>query len=125
VLGGTGNALAALGLTAGTTARNGGIAGNGVVIANDVTTFTNESISGGAVTAYNAAGTPVNLQLRWAKVDSATLGSTHQDTWELFYQTSTSRPAMRRRGRMRARCSPSAPTVHWRLPAARPSTFPM
>jgi flagellar hook protein FlgE len=89
VLGGTGNALAALGLTAGTTARNGGIAGNGVVIANDVTTFTNESISGGAVTAYNAAGTPVNLQLRWAKVDSASLGTGHSDSWELFYQTST------------------------------------
>jgi flagellar hook protein FlgE len=89
VLGGAGNALAALGLTAGTTTRNGGIAGNGVVIANDLTTFTNESISGGAVTAYNAAGTPVNLQLRWAKVDSATLGTGHSDSWELFYQTST------------------------------------
>ena len=33
------------------------------------------SISGGAVTAYNAAGTPVNLQLRWAKTDSASLRS--------------------------------------------------
>jgi flagellar hook protein FlgE len=55
-----------------------------------VTTFTNESISGGAVTAYNAAGTPVNLQLRWAKTDSASLGSGHQDSWQLFYQTSTS-----------------------------------
>jgi flagellar hook protein FlgE len=86
----SGTALAKLGLVAGTTPLGGGIAGNGVVTANDLTTFTNESISGGAVTAYNAAGTPVNLQLRWAKVDSATLGSTHQDTWELFYQTSTS-----------------------------------
>jgi flagellar hook protein FlgE len=85
----SGTALAKLGLTAGTTPRGGGIAGNGVVIANDLTTFTNESISGGAVTAYNAAGTPVNLQLRWAKVDSASLGTGHQDSWELFYQTST------------------------------------
>ena len=90
VISGTGNALAALGLTAGTTPRGGGIAGNGVVIANDLQTFTNESISGGAVTAYNAAGTPVNLQLRWAKVDSASLGNGHQDSWELFYQNSTS-----------------------------------
>jgi flagellar hook protein FlgE len=64
--------------------------GTGIVAANDVQTFTNESISGGAVTAYNAAGTPVNLQLRWAKTDSASLGSGHQDTWNLFYQTSTS-----------------------------------
>ena len=66
-----------------------GDVGKGVVIANDVSTFTNESISGGAVTAFNSAGTPVNLQLRWAKVDSASLGAGHQDTWNLFYQTST------------------------------------
>jgi flagellar hook protein FlgE len=71
-------------------ARNGGgTAGTGVVIANDLTSFTNESISGGAVTAFNGAGTPVNLELRWAKVDSAALGSGHQDVWNLFYQTST------------------------------------
>src|SRR5450755_373565 len=63
--------------------------GTGIVTANDLQTFTNESISGGAVTAYNAAGTPVNLQLRWAKTDSASLGSGHQDSWNLFYQTST------------------------------------
>ena len=63
--------------------------GTGVVQANDTTAFTNESISGGAVTAYNAAGTPVNLQLRWAKIDSASLGAGHQDTWNLFYQTDT------------------------------------
>jgi flagellar hook protein FlgE len=63
--------------------------GTGVVLGNDLQTFTNESISGGAVTAYNAAGTPVNLQLRWAKTDSASLGAGHQDTWNLFYQTST------------------------------------
>jgi len=57
------------------------------VIGNDVTTFDNESISGGAVTTYNSAGTPINVQLRWAKTDSASLGSPHQDTWNLFYQT--------------------------------------
>ena len=90
----TGSPLNALGLnitTSPTTvARGGGITGTGEVIANDVTTFTNESISGGAVTAYNSSGTPVNLQLRWAKVDSASLGSGHSDSWQLFYQTSTS-----------------------------------
>jgi flagellar hook protein FlgE len=53
----------------------------------DIATFTKESISGGAVTAYNAAGTPVNLQLRWAKTDSASLGNGHTDSWNLFYQT--------------------------------------
>lgn len=65
----------------------GGTAGTGTVIGNDITTFTKESISGGAVTAYNAAGTPVNLQLRWAKTDSAALGTGHTDSWNLFYQT--------------------------------------
>jgi flagellar hook protein FlgE len=63
--------------------------GTGGVTFPDLTTFTNESISGGAVTAYNTAGTPVNLQLRWAKTDSAALGSGHQDTWNLFYQANT------------------------------------
>jgi len=32
----------------------------------------------------------VNLQLRWAKTDSAALGPGHQDSWNLFYQASTS-----------------------------------
>jgi flagellar hook protein FlgE len=85
-------AFAALGFaTTMTAARTGGgSGGTGFVIANDLTAFTNETISGGAVTAFNAAGTPVNLQLRWAKTDSATLGSPHQDTWNLFYQTNPS-----------------------------------
>jgi flagellar hook protein FlgE len=86
-----GNALASLGLTAPiNVARNSTtVTGTGNVSANDLTAFTNESISGGAVTTYNAAGTPVNLQLRWAKIDSASLGAGHQDTWNLFYQTDT------------------------------------
>ncbi|GAB1716693.1 MAG: flagellar basal body FlaE [Nitrobacter sp.] len=64
----------------------GGTPGAGVVIANDQTMFQQESISGGAVTAYDATGTSVNLQLRWAKTDSASLGAGHSDTWNLFYQ---------------------------------------
>jgi flagellar hook protein FlgE len=64
--------------------------GQGVVTANDLTTFTSESISGGAVTAFNSAGTPINLQLRWAKTDSASLGAGHQETWNLFYQSDSS-----------------------------------
>jgi flagellar hook protein FlgE len=61
--------------------------GAGVVVGNDVATFNNETISGGAVTAFNSAGTPINVQLRWAKIDSSSLGGPHQDTWNLFYQT--------------------------------------
>ncbi|HLL28364.1 MAG TPA: flagellar hook protein FlgE [Xanthobacteraceae bacterium] len=58
--------------------------GGGVVQGNDVSTFLNESISGGAVTVYDPQGNPVNVQLRWAKTDSAQSGGT--DTWNLFYQ---------------------------------------
>lgn len=61
---------------------------NGTVVANDVSTFVNETISGGAITAYDVSGAAVNIQLRWGKVDSATLGSGHTDRWNLFYQTS-------------------------------------
>jgi flagellar hook protein FlgE len=83
------SAFGALGFpTTMTAARTGGGGiGTGFVVGNDLTAFNNESISGGAVTGYNAAGTPVNVQLRWVKSDSAALGSPHQDTWNLFYQT--------------------------------------
>jgi flagellar hook protein FlgE len=59
----------------------------GKVTANDEQTFLNESVSGGAVTVYDSTGTAVNLQLRWAKTDSATLGGSHANTWNLFYQS--------------------------------------
>jgi flagellar hook protein FlgE len=83
-------ALSALGFGAApiTQARAAGTNfGTGVVVGDDIAVFQKESISGGAVTAFNAAGTPVNLQMRWAKTDAASLGSPHQDTWNLFYQT--------------------------------------
>src|SRR6266404_4722069 len=65
-----------------------GTSGNNIDISDSVGTLLSKigSVTGGAVTAFNAAGTPVNLQMRWAKVDSSTLGSGHQDTWNLFYQ---------------------------------------
>jgi flagellar hook protein FlgE len=55
------------------------------VVGSEVDLFLKESISGGAITCYDTSGAPVNLQLRWAKVDSVSTGGT--DTWELFYQT--------------------------------------
>jgi flagellar hook protein FlgE len=61
------------------------VAGTGIVVASDVSTFVNESIDGGSVTIYDPIGTPANLQLRWAKTDSVANGGA--DTWELFYQT--------------------------------------
>src|SRR6185312_1708833 len=63
------------------------VAGTGTVVANDNATFLKNSISGGAITAYDVSGAPVNVQLRWAKTQSSLYGGT--DTWELFYQSST------------------------------------
>ncbi len=63
------------------------VAGTGTVVGDDVSTFVNESVDGGAVTVYNSTGTPANLQLRWAKTDSIANGGT--DTWELFYQVNS------------------------------------
>ena len=63
------------------------VAGTGTVVANDLTTFINNTISGGAITTYDISGAPVNLQMRWAKIDSSLYGGTN--TWELFYQTNS------------------------------------
>jgi flagellar hook protein FlgE len=57
---------------------------DGTVHADDLTAFIDQSIGGGAVTAYDISGSPVNIQLRWAKVDALQYGGT--DTWNLFYQ---------------------------------------
>jgi flagellar hook protein FlgE len=60
---------------------------NGTVVGNDLDTFIKQSVSGGAVTAYDVAGSAVNIQLRWAKIDSALYSGT--DTWNLFYQVNS------------------------------------
>ncbi|WP_291848214.1 flagellar hook-basal body complex protein [Bradyrhizobium sp.] len=82
------SAFAALGFTGAVTATRGGggTVGTGQVIGNDITTFLEESLAGGAVTTYDVSGAPVNLQLRWAKTNSASLGPGNTDTWNLFYQ---------------------------------------
>lgn len=62
------------------------IPGNGVVIGSDVSTFTSQSIDGGSVTAYDADGNPLNVQVRWAQVANGD----GQSVWNLFYQTNSS-----------------------------------
>jgi flagellar hook protein FlgE len=52
---------------------------NGTVLANDAATFTNQSIDGGSITAYDSEGNPVNVQFRWAE--------TAAGAWQLFYQS--------------------------------------
>jgi flagellar hook protein FlgE len=66
-----------------------GIPAKGGVIGSDVTSFLAQSVGGGAVTVYDVSGAAVNVQFRWAKVDSASLGGTHTDTWNLFYQSNS------------------------------------
>jgi flagellar hook protein FlgE len=58
---------------------------NGTVIADDLNEFLDATVGGGAVTCYDNVGSPVNVQLRWAKIKGAAYGDT--DTWNLFYQT--------------------------------------
>jgi flagellar hook protein FlgE len=55
---------------------------NGTVIANDASTFTNQSTDGGSITAYDSDGNAVNVQFRWAETSSG--------SWQLFYQSNTS-----------------------------------
>src|SRR4051812_7954441 len=66
-----------------------GLSSNQQVLGMDATAFVNETIGGGAITAYDQSGSPVNMQMRWGKVDSAALGSSHTDTWNLFYQVNS------------------------------------
>jgi flagellar hook protein FlgE len=65
------------------------IPAKGGVIGSDATSFLAQSVGGGAVTVYDVSGAAVNVQFRWAKVDSASLGGTHTDTWNLFYQSNS------------------------------------
>ena len=58
-------------------------AGAGVVQAADNTLFLNETIAGGAITAHDALGASVDVQFRWAKIDS--VAASGSDTWNLFY----------------------------------------
>src|SRR5882724_6378499 len=56
---------------------------SGAVLGQDTDAFLNESLGGGAIPAFDISGSPVNIQLRWAKIDSSIYGGT--DTWNLFY----------------------------------------
>lgn len=47
----------------------------------DTSTFLSRTISGGSLTVYNEAGSPIDLQLRWAKIDNA------DNQWSLYYQS--------------------------------------
>ncbi|MHA1545616.1 MAG: flagellar hook protein FlgE [Alphaproteobacteria bacterium] len=58
------------------------VGGAETVVGSDIKVFIDRSIAGGAITAYDSAGGPVNVQLRWGKTTST--------TWNLFYQVDPS-----------------------------------
>lgn len=64
-------------------------AGANYVAASDQQRFINQSLSGGSITAYTASGSPMDVQLRWAKVQDGNAAAGTGDVWNLFYQTST------------------------------------
>ncbi|HEY4199841.1 MAG TPA: flagellar hook-basal body complex protein [Devosiaceae bacterium] len=55
------------------------------ITAADADEFQKESIAGGSITVYSKNGGPVNVEMRWAKVDSAETGG--KDTWNLYYMS--------------------------------------
>jgi len=74
-----------LGLTDGSYSYTDNSIGVGVptISGADADDFISQSVAGGAITVYASNGSPANVQLRWAKVDSAERGGT--DTWRLYY----------------------------------------
>lgn len=62
-------------------------AGNGFVRGDEAASFVSRSISGGAITTFDGSGQALNVQLRWAKVDSVAnnVNGSGTDIWNLFY----------------------------------------
>jgi flagellar hook protein FlgE len=50
----------------------------------DADNFLKQTISGGAITVYSENGAPVDVQMRWAKVQNADTGG---DVWRLYYMS--------------------------------------
>jgi flagellar hook protein FlgE len=85
VAGGTAAQLAALGLTTSSVAVAPTRPALTTIAAVDDTKFKANSVAGGAITVYAQNGAPANVQMRWAKIDSAASGG--KDTWNLFYMS--------------------------------------
>jgi flagellar hook protein FlgE len=83
---GSAGTMAALGMTAGASTAPTRPTVNTVPADLDAE-FKANSVAGGAITVYAENGAPANVQLRWAKVDSAAAGGT--DTWNLFYMSNS------------------------------------
>lgn len=80
---GTGGTAAALGLTYPVASSAPTRPALTTISADKADDFVANSVSGGAITVYASNGAPVNVQMRWAKIDSASAGGT--DKWNIFY----------------------------------------
>lgn len=63
--------------------------GDGVIQAQDETKFLDRSLAGGSITLYDDLGAPVQVQMRWAKIENAagSAGVGGGDTWQMFYKS--------------------------------------
>jgi flagellar hook protein FlgE len=68
-------------LPLGAFSNNPTVAGAGFVQAGDNDDLLQNSIEGGGLTLYDAAGAPVNVQFRWAKLTN----TSGNEQWNLFY----------------------------------------
>ncbi len=60
--------------------------GNDIVAA-DETAFLRSSLAGEAITIYDENGSPVNVQIRWAKSQNADASVPQDAQWEMYYLT--------------------------------------
>lgn len=59
----------------------------------DEATFLKQSISGGSITIYNENGTPLPVEVRWAKTANADAGPpVVEDTWSMFISSGGNTP---------------------------------
>ncbi|MBD8890431.1 flagellar hook protein FlgE [Roseibium litorale] len=67
--------------------------GAGDISAANEDTFIDQSISGGSITVYNSNGTPLAVEVRWAKTVNADASVPVDDTWSMFVSSGGLDPA--------------------------------
>jgi flagellar hook protein FlgE len=84
-----GTAYSGLGLAAGSYAPTdpGAALRVAEISAANSNAFIDQSVAGGAITVYASNGAPADVQMRWAKIDSAASGGT--DIWNLYYMSNS------------------------------------
>lgn len=63
--------------------------GDGVIQAAEESLFLDRSLAGGSITVYDSLGAPLQVQIRWAKIENAAgdAGIGGGDTWNAFYKS--------------------------------------